>query len=142
MGFTGETDEQFENTRRIMEEFRFNMAYIAMYSPRPGATSSRWKDDIPPETKKQRLQILTDELIRHNRTFHKSLIGREFPVLVLGEDRKKGYLKALTEGRLIVRFPSTDPSLIGTFTRVRIETAADFSLEGERLAIIEQLNEP
>ena len=142
VGFTGETDEQFENTRRIMEEFRFNMAYIAMYSPRPGATSSRWKDDIPPETKKQRLQILTDELIRHNRTFHKSLIGREFPVLVLGEDRKKGYLKALTEGRLIVRFPSTDPSLIGTFTRVRIETAADFSLEGERLAIIEQLNEP
>jgi tRNA-2-methylthio-N6-dimethylallyladenosine synthase len=141
VGFTGETDEQFENTCRLMEEFRFNMAYIAMYSPRPGATSSRWKDDIPLETKKQRLQILTDELIRHNRVYNRSLVGKNLRVLVVGEDRKKGYLKALTEGRLIVRFPSDDRSLVGQFTEVRINSAADFSLEGENLAIIEELNE-
>ncbi len=141
VGFTGETDEQFENTRRIMEEFKFNMAYIAMYSPRPGATSSRWEDDIPRETKKERLQILTDKLISHNREYNRSLVGRRIPVLVVGEDRKKGYLKALTEGRLIVRFPSRDRSLIGQFSEVQINSAADFSLEGENLAIIEELNE-
>ena len=141
VGFTGETDEQFENTRRLMEEFRFNMAYIAMYSPRPGATSSRWADDIPRETKKQRLQILTDELIRHNRVYNRSQLGKRTRVLVVGQDRKKGYLKALTEGRLIVRFPSGDESLVGQFTEVRINSAADFSLEGENLAIIEELNE-
>ncbi|MFC2098854.1 MiaB/RimO family radical SAM methylthiotransferase [Bacteroidota bacterium] len=141
VGFTGETDVQFENTRLIMEEFRFNMAYIAMYSPRPGATSSRWEDDIPQETKKQRLQILTDELIKHNRVYNQSLVGRKIQVLVIGEDRKKGYLKALTEGKLIVRFPSGDKSLIGQYTEVQINSAADFSLEGENLAIIEQLNE-
>jgi tRNA-2-methylthio-N6-dimethylallyladenosine synthase len=141
VGFTGETDEKFENTRRIMEEFRFNMAYIAMYSPRPGATSSRWEDDIPLETKKERLQILTDELIRHNRVYNRSLVEKKLRVLVVGEDRKEGYLKALTEGRLIVRFPSNDRSLVGQFTDVRINSAADFSLEGENLAIIEELNE-
>jgi len=141
VGFTGETDEQFENTRLIMEEFKFNMAYIAMYSPRPGATSSRWADDIPRETKKQRLQILTEELIRHNRIFNRGLVGRKTRVLVVGEDRKKGYFKALTEGRLIIRFPSTDKSLIGQFTEVQINSSADFSLEGENLAIIEELNE-
>ncbi len=141
VGFTGETDDQFENTRLIMEEFKFNMAYIALYSPRPGATSSRWDDDIPQETKKQRLQVLTKELIKHNQVYNKSLVGRKTRVLVVGEDRKMGYLKALTEGRIIVRFPSADKSLIGQYTKVQINSAADFSLEGENLAIIEQLNE-
>lgn len=141
VGFTGETDRQFENTRRLMEEIRFNMAYIAMYSPRPGATSSRWADDIPGETKKARLQVLTDELIRHNRVYNRKLIGKKIRVLVTGHDRKEGYLKAHTEGRLIVRFPSADQSLIGQFTDLRIQSAADFSMEGEPLAIIEQLNE-
>jgi len=141
VGFTGETDEQFENTRLIMEEFKFNMAYIAMYSPRPGATSSRWEDDIPRETKKQRLQILTEELVSHNRVFNSGLVGKKTKVLVIGEDRKKGYFKALTEGRLIVRFPYTDKSLIGQFTEVQINSSADFSLEGENLRIIEELNE-
>ncbi len=65
VGFTGETDEQFENTRMAMETIRFNMAYIAIYSPRPGAASSRWEDDIPMAVKKQRLHILTEELTKH-----------------------------------------------------------------------------
>jgi tRNA-2-methylthio-N6-dimethylallyladenosine synthase len=141
VGFTGETDEQFENTRLIMKEFKFNMAYIAMYSPRPGATSSRWDDDIPGEVKKVRLQVLTDELVKHNRNYNRNLVGRKMKVLVVGHDRKKGYLKAHTEGRLIVRFPSSDDSLIGHFTELQINSAADFSLEGENLAIIEQINE-
>ncbi len=141
VGFTGETGEQFENTRLVMEEFKFNMAYIAMYSPRPGAASSRWEDDIPRETKKERLHILTEELIRHNRIYNRSLIGKKIRVLVIGKDRKKGYIKALTEGRLIVRFPSDDNSLTGQFTEVQINSAADFSLEGESLAIIKELNE-
>ena len=141
VGFTGETDQQFENTRKIMEEFRFNMAYIAMYSPRPGATSSRWEDDIPRDVKKERLQVLTDELIKYNRIYNTSLIGRKLRVLVTGHDRKEGYLRGLTEGKLIVRFPADDQSLIGRFTDLQINSAADFSLEGEKLAIIEELNE-
>jgi tRNA-2-methylthio-N6-dimethylallyladenosine synthase len=141
VGFTGETHEQFENTRKIMEEFRFNMAYIAMYSPRPGATSSRWEDDIPMDVKKERLRILTDELVKYNRIYNSSLIGKKLRILVTGHDRKEGYLKGLTEGRLIVRFPADDHSLIGRFTDLQINSAADFSLEGEKLAIIEELNE-
>ena len=141
VGFTGETEEQFENTRKIMEEFRFNMAYIAMYSPRPGATSSRWEDDIPLDVKKERLQVLTDELIKHNRHYNRKLIGQKMRVLVTGQDRKEGYLRGLTEGKLIVRFPAENPSLIGGFTDLQINSAADFSLEGEKLAIIEEINE-
>lgn len=52
VGFTGETDEQFENTLKAAAEFKFNMAYIAKYSPRPGAASYRWDDTVSHEDKK------------------------------------------------------------------------------------------
>jgi tRNA-2-methylthio-N6-dimethylallyladenosine synthase len=142
VGFTGETAAQFENTRKIMEEFRFNMAYVAMYSPRPGATSSRWEDDIPQDVKKERLRILTEELVKYNRIHNRNLIGKSIRVLVTGQDRKEGFLRGLTEGKLIVRFPEDDPSLMGQFIDLQINSAADFSLEGEKLNIIEELNEP
>ena len=131
VGFTGETNEQFENTRRAMEEFKFNMSYTAMYSPRPGATSHRWVDDIPHDEKKRRLHVLTEELRKHNIPFNKNLIGKTMRVIVRGEDRKEGFLSALTEGKLIVRFASDDKNLIGNFAHIKITEASDFSLEGE-----------
>jgi tRNA-2-methylthio-N6-dimethylallyladenosine synthase len=137
VGFTGETEEQFENTRKAMEEFRFNMAYTAMYSPRPGASSHRWDDDVPPEEKKRRLHVLTEELRKHNRIYNHNLLGKTVRVLVRGEDRKEGFLSALTEGKLIVRFPFEGENLTGQFVEVKITSASDFSLEGERIKVEE-----
>ncbi len=131
VGFTGETEEQIENTRQAMEEFKYNMAYIAQYSPRPGAASSRWADDIPKTVKKARYHMLTDELMKHSLAYNRSQIGKTLTVLVRGKDRKKGYLSALTEGKIIVRFASDDEQLIGQFARVKIHSAAPFSMEGE-----------
>jgi len=131
VGFTGETDEEFENTRRIMAESEYNMAYIAQYSPRPGAASSRWADDVPKTIKKERYHSLTAELMKHSENYNRRFIGRQVKVLVRGEDRKAGYLSAVTEGKIIVRFPSVDKSLIGRFAMVRIASAVPFSMEGE-----------
>lgn len=133
VGFTGETEEEFENTRKIMEEFKYNMAYIAQYSPRPGAASSRWADDIPKEIKKERYHKLTDELMKHSKAYNESLIGKTMKVLVRGRDRKPGYLSALTEGKIIVRFASEDDTLIGEYTHVKIMSAVPFSTEGEHV---------
>ena len=137
VGFTGETDEQFENTRRVMGEFKYNMAYIAMYSPRPGAVSARWEDNIPVEVKKERLHILSEELKKHTRTYNEQLTGKIVTVLVAGTDRKPGYLSGYTEGRIIVRFESNNMDLIGNFTSVEISSAADFSVEGTLLRVKE-----
>jgi tRNA-2-methylthio-N6-dimethylallyladenosine synthase len=131
VGFAGETEEQFENTRKIMEELKFNMAYIAQYSPRPGAVSFKWDDNIPAETKRLRLHILTDELKKHSLDFNKNLIGKRIKVLVTGSDRKPGYLSGITEGRIIVRFKSEDKSLIGRFIYILIKSAAEFAAEGK-----------
>ena len=140
VGFTGETEEQFENTRKAMEEFKFNMSYTAIYSPRPGATSHRWADDIPQDEKKRRLHILTEELRKHNIPYNESLVGKTLRVLVRGTDRKEGFLSSLTEGKLIVRFPSTDESLIGQFADVKITSASDFSMEGELISVEEAVS--
>lgn len=131
VGFTGETEAQFENTRSIMAEFKYNMAYIAQYSVRPGAASSRWDDDIPQLVKKERYHKLTQELTKHSQAYNNALIGKTIKVLVRGKDRKSGYLSALTEGKLVVRFPSEDEGLIGQFVWLTISSAAPLSLEGE-----------
>ena len=140
VGFTGETEEQFENTRRAMEEFKFNMSYTAIYSPRPGATSHRWVDDIPQEEKKRRLHVLTNELRKYNLPYNKAMIGKTVRVLVRGTDRKEGFLSSHTEGKLIIRFASHDQDLIGQFADVKITSATDFSMEGELVEVAQLVN--
>jgi tRNA-2-methylthio-N6-dimethylallyladenosine synthase len=138
VGFSGETEEAFENTRKAMEEFQYNMAYVAMYSPRPGAASYRWPDDVPHEEKNRRLHVLSDVLARTSGVWNKSMVGREYRVLVEGPDRREGYLSAKTEGRIIVRFPSANRSLVGRFATVRITAAASLSVEGELVSASER----
>jgi tRNA-2-methylthio-N6-dimethylallyladenosine synthase len=130
VGFTGETNDQFESTRMIMEEFRFNMAYIAMYSPRPGAVSSEWLDNISPDIKKERLFILSEELKKYSSEYNKRMIGQTFRVLVTGCDRKEGFLSGYTEGKIIIRFPSNNHNLIGKFVDITVISSTDFSVEG------------
>lgn len=130
VGFTGETDEQFENSRLVMEKVKFNMAYIAKYSQRPGAASSRWADDVPLDIKKERLNILSVEMRKHTKVYNNGLIGKKIKVLVTGKDRKAGFLTGYTEGRIVTRFRSEQNDLIGQFVYLNIESAAELSIEG------------
>lgn len=136
VGFTGETEEQFENTRKAMEEFEFNMSYTAIYSPRPGATSHRWVDDIPLDEKKRRLHALTEQLRKYTLPYNKKMVGKTVHVLVRNTDRKEGHLTSHTEGKLIVRFASENKNLIGQFVDVKITAASDFSMEGELVKVV------
>jgi tRNA-2-methylthio-N6-dimethylallyladenosine synthase len=130
VGFCGETEEQFERTRLAMEEFAFDMAYIAMYSPRPGAAAARWPDDVPQMEKKRRLRVLSEVLqetaLSHNQRWE----GRTVEVLVEAEDRKPGLLIGRTEGRVPVRFRA-GADLVGTHVTVEVSRARPLSLEGE-----------
>lgn len=58
VGFPGETKEQFENTVKLFKEIKFDKAYIARYSPRPGTAAAKLKDDVPLPEKKRREKIL------------------------------------------------------------------------------------
>ncbi|OFY49286.1 MAG: tRNA (N6-isopentenyl adenosine(37)-C2)-methylthiotransferase MiaB [Bacteroidetes bacterium GWF2_41_31] len=130
VGFTGETEEEFNNTMKIMGEFKYNMAYIAQYSPRPGAASSRWDDDIPQEEKKERYHLLTNEMMKHTLEYNQLLVGRTLKVLVRGNDRKKGYLSAYTEGRIVARFQCNKNEMVGKYATIKVTSAAPLSIEG------------
>ena len=130
VGFTGETEEEFENSRKAMEEFKYNMAYIAQYSVRPGAVASTWADDVPKETKKKRYHILTDELMKHSLVYNQGLVGKTLKVIVNGFDRNKAYLTGYTEGKIVIRFKSNDRNLIGKIVKVEVTSATPLSIEG------------
>lgn len=130
VGFTSENEEQFMNTYKAMDEISFNMAYIARYSPRPGAAASRWDDDITHPVKKDRLHRLSELLKIHSLKFNQKMINETYKILVIGSDRKGGFLTGLTEGKIIVRFASDDKALVGKFVDVKITSAADFATEG------------
>ena len=130
VGFTGETEEEFENSRKAMEEFKYNMAYIAQYSVRPGAVASTWADDVPKSVKKKRYHILTDELMKHSLVYNQGLVGKTLKVIVNGTDRNKAYITGYTEGKIVIRFKSNDKSLIGKIVNVEVTSATPLSIEG------------
>ena len=147
VGFCGESSEQFENTRLAMREFKYHMAYIASYSPRPGAASSRWADDVPPETKRQRLHDLTLELHQTAGAHNAALVGERVRFLVTGRDRKGQHLIGRTEGKINGRIIGVkgnsaaasgaadaampdDDALIGSIVDMEVSAANGLSIEG------------
>jgi len=131
VGFSSEGEPEFQNTVAAMNEFRFNMAYIAMYSPRPGAASYRWENEVATEDKKDRLHRLSEVLKIHSREYNETLVGKTMRLLINGNDRKTGFSTGLTEGKINVRLDHHDASLMGQIVDVKITSAADFSLSGE-----------
>ena len=130
VGFTHESEEEFENTRKAMEEFKYNMAYIAQYSVREGAVASKWEDDVPKEVKRQRYHRLTEELMKHSLVYNQALVGQTVKMLVEDYDRKGGFLTGHTEGKIVIRFASNDESLIGKIVNVKVTSATALSIEG------------
>ncbi|MDO8928036.1 MAG: MiaB/RimO family radical SAM methylthiotransferase, partial [Bacteroidota bacterium] len=136
VGFSSEGEPEFQNTVTAMNEFRYNMAYIAMYSPRPGAASFRWDNEVSAEDKKDRLHRLTEILKIHSREYNETMVGRTMRILINGTDRKTGFSTGLTEGKLIVRLDRSDASLMGKIVDVKITSVADFSMSGEMLVLV------
>lgn len=131
VGFTDEDGDNFENTRRAMEEIGYNMAYIACYSSRPGAVSSRWDDKISMEEKKRRLHILSDVFIKYATRYNEELIGKTLPVLVTGKSRDGSRWAGLTEGKINIQFPSDKEIKIGSFMDIKISGSTGISLQGK-----------
>jgi tRNA-2-methylthio-N6-dimethylallyladenosine synthase len=62
VGFPGEKRAQFENTLKLFRSVKFDLAYIARYSPRPGTVSYKMKDDVSTQEKKRRAALVNDVL--------------------------------------------------------------------------------
>lgn len=130
VGFSGESEEQFLNTKMAMEEFKYNMVYIACYSPRPGAKSHKWEDDVPLEVKKERLHTLSEVMMATSLEYNKKLIGKKMRVLITGKDRKGEYFQGFTEGKVVTRVKADNRDLVGKFVDLEITEVTPMSIEG------------
>ncbi len=134
VGFPGETEEDFEQTRRLFEEAGFDMAYIFKYSPRPGTAAAELEDDVPDAVKEERNQILLEILEASSRKQNEALVGTVQEVLAEGPDRKgRGNLMGRTRGNRKVFFPA-DSNLMGQLVPVRIARATTAALHGAPVA--------
>ena len=138
VGFCGETTEQFERTRAAMVRGKFDLAFIAQYSARPGAVAQqRFQDDVAKADKKQRDIDLTDVLRETAAENNQKLVGKVITVLVEQVSRKPGKLLGRSEGLKSVEFESGDQDLIGNFVDMKITSADAWRLQGELIGFNE-----
>ncbi len=133
VGFPGETKKQFLNTVRLYKQLKFDMAFIAEYSPRPGtAAALTMKDNVPHDEKERRRKILTAVLQKTALGHNRRLVGKTFEILVDSQIEKR--LFGRTESNKVVEIIDTNPKpRIGDFARVKILEAGPWKLKGELL---------
>lgn len=128
VGFPGETEEQFNDTAKLLREVEFDMAYIARFSPRPGTPAAKMEDNISDGEKKHREKRLTHILQETGLKNNEKFVGEVVKVLPLRE--KGGFLLGKSFHYKTVKFKG-DQNLIGNFQNVKITGASSFGLQGE-----------
>jgi tRNA-2-methylthio-N6-dimethylallyladenosine synthase len=131
IGFPGESERDFAQTMRLVEDVNFDGAYNFAYSPRPGTPAAALPDQVPPDVKQARLEALQAVLDAQYRAFSDSMVGTVQRVLVTGRSVKdRDELQARTENNRVVNFAG-DTARVGTYTEVAITAALAHSLRGE-----------
>ena len=131
VGFPGETEQDFEETMKLIEEVGFDQSFSFIYSPRPGTPADSLPDDVPQEVKKARLARLQAKINEQARAISEGMVGTVQKILVEGVSRKdENEVSGRTENNRVVNFPA-GKSVIGSFVEVRITAAYPNSLRGE-----------
>ncbi|RRU98478.1 tRNA (N6-isopentenyl adenosine(37)-C2)-methylthiotransferase MiaB [Stutzerimonas xanthomarina] len=134
VGFPGETDKDFEQTMKLIEDVGFDFSYSFVYSSRPGTPAADLADDTPDEVKKQRLAILQQRIYQQGFENSRRMVGSTQRILVSDYSKKDpGMLQGRTEHNRIVNFRCDNPRLIGQFVDVHIDDALPHSLRGTLL---------
>ncbi|MAB41318.1 tRNA (N6-isopentenyl adenosine(37)-C2)-methylthiotransferase MiaB [Halopseudomonas pachastrellae] len=132
IGFPGETERDFEQTMKLVEDVGFDFSYSFVYSARPGTPAADLNDDTPMDVKKQRLQILQARLNQQGFENSRRMVGTTQRILVSDFSKKDpGMLQGRTEHNRVVNFRCDNPGLIGQFVDVEILEALPHSLRGQ-----------
>ena len=141
VGYPGETAEDFEQTRSLMEEAGFDNAFVFKYSPRPGTRSAALEDDVPTAEKERRNQVLLADQEAHGQRRNEALVGTVREVMVEGPSkRNKARWSGRDSGNRIVVWDvgregegrvSAGECGIGSFVKVKIVEAHPQILVGQ-----------
>ena len=134
VGYPGETEQDFEETRTLMDEAGFDNAFVFKYSPRPGTRSAALEDDVPTAEKERRDQVLLADQEVRGQTRNDRLVGTVREVLVEGPSKRNAARWAGRDGgNRIVAFPPKAGLKPGDFVQVRILEAHPQILIGEQV---------
>jgi threonylcarbamoyladenosine tRNA methylthiotransferase MtaB len=132
VGFPGETDDDFEQTRAMIERLPFTYLHVFTYSSRPGTPSAAMSDQVPVQIARERNRVLRELAAQKKREFMQSFVGRELEAITLtrydGESTEAltdNYLKLQLRGQhesnrrvlAAIQAVNTD-SLWGSFSTV------------------------
>ncbi|MEO6969073.1 MAG: tRNA (N6-isopentenyl adenosine(37)-C2)-methylthiotransferase MiaB [Rhodanobacteraceae bacterium] len=130
VGFPGETDQDFAQTMRLIEDVGFEQSFSFIYSRRPGTPAANLPDDTPDAVKRERLAQLQNTINANATKIGVAMVGSVQRILVTGASaRDKNELTGKTENMRPVNFPG-DAKLIGQFVDVTITAAMVNSLRG------------
>lgn len=130
VGFPGETDEDFQSTLDLMKKIMFDGAFSFRYSERPGTAAVRFREKVPHDIKRERLQTLQILQEEHSLERNKARIGRVEELLVEGVSKNcRDDVIGRTRTNKIVNF-SGDSELVGKTVSVTITEAYQHSLRG------------
>ncbi|MCS6959887.1 MAG: tRNA (N6-isopentenyl adenosine(37)-C2)-methylthiotransferase MiaB [Pseudanabaenaceae cyanobacterium SKYGB_i_bin29] len=134
VGFPGETEEQFTNTIKLVEEIGFDNVNTAAYSPRPGTPAALWANQIPEEVKDDRLQRLNHVVQQVAAQRSLRYADRVEEILIEGRQPKEPYpLMGRTRTNRITFIHADRPDLLGKLVKVKITEVRPFSLTGTLL---------
>lgn len=134
VGFPGETDEDFQQLMKLVEELKFDNSYCFIYSERPGTPAANLHDDTPKEVKNQRLKQLVAKIDEHVLYFNQQMIGKTERVMMESMARDGQHLQGRTEnGRVVLIAIENEQAkrLIGQLIAVKFTEALPHSLRGE-----------
>ena len=134
VGFPGETEEDFQATRDLMNEVGFDQAYIFKYSPRPGTKAAQRADDVPQIVKEERNQILLADLEKRCIASNLACVGKTMEVMYDGVSprNKERFAGRTSTGKTVV-FAPREGLKPGDLTEVFIERAGRVTLFGPGL---------
>jgi tRNA-2-methylthio-N6-dimethylallyladenosine synthase len=129
VGFPGETEAEFAETLRMVEDIGFAQAYSFKYSPRPGTPASMLEDQVPEDVQTERLHRLQALLEEQQSTFNESCVGQVMPVLFERHGRDDGQLVGRSPYLQAVH-ASANENMLGAIHPVEISVANRHSLAG------------
>ena len=128
VGFPGETETDFQDTLRLMQEAAFDSAFYFKYSPRPQTAAAAFPDQVPEAVKTERLARLKILLEQLSLASNRRLLGEVREVLVEGFSKQQNtQLFGRLRSNQVVNFDGPQ-ELIGRMVRVRITKAHLHSL--------------
>ncbi|WP_283016287.1 tRNA (N6-isopentenyl adenosine(37)-C2)-methylthiotransferase MiaB [Panacibacter microcysteis] len=133
-GFCTETEEDHQDTLSIMEYSAYDMSYMFFYSERPGTLAARrYKDDIPEEIKKRRLQEIVELQNRLSLESNKRDVGKIFKVLIEGDSKKStAEWKGRSSQNKMIVFPKINNGLKpGDYVNVQVNECTQATLLGQ-----------